>query len=153
MTAAVSQGQTTRATTGDLGPGPTQTRTGERLQSVTAATLDPWTQPESLGMSRPRPEAPPTHLELRVNLSDHAEVEGVQDLGPVHGDHTCTAHLPQEDLGLGTARHLEPRQGGAGGGRWGGKGESEQDGKHHSNTLAPHFKRWSTGLFSAMWKS
>lgn len=47
-----------------------------------------------------------TYLELRVDLSDHAEVESIQDFGSVYGDHTCTAHSLQKNLRFHPSRHL-----------------------------------------------
>lgn len=46
------------------------------------------------------------YLELGVDLPDHGQVEGIQDFGPVHGDHTGSAHFLQENLWFCTARHL-----------------------------------------------
>lgn len=48
----------------------------------------------------------PTYFELRVDLSDHGEVEGVQGFGSVYGDHTCAAHSLQENLWFHLTRHL-----------------------------------------------
>lgn len=47
------------------------------------------------------------HLELRVDLADHAQVEGVEDFGSVHGDHCSSACFLQENLWFHVTRHLE----------------------------------------------
>lgn len=52
------------------------------------------------------PDFDTTYLELGVDLPDHGKVEGIQDFGSVHGDHTGSAHLLQENLRFCMTRHL-----------------------------------------------
>lgn len=46
------------------------------------------------------------YLQLRIHLLDHGEVEGVQDLGSVHGDQAGSAHLFQENVWFNVTGHL-----------------------------------------------
>lgn len=89
-------------------PGQTHRDTGDCLQSVTRCCTGWPLHTVIIFTFVSLTNTLSTHLELRVDLSDHVEVQGVQDFGSVYGDHAGAAHLLQEDLRLGPAWHLIP---------------------------------------------
>lgn len=91
-------------------PGHMHRDTSDCLQSVTRCCNRWPLHTVIISTSIPLTNTLSTHLELRVDLSDHAEVQGVQDSGSVYGDHAGAAHLLQEDLHLGPAWHLIPNR-------------------------------------------